>query len=64
MAPNYVDKPKFGKVPGYLKKFKSDKAAEALKWEQEQEEIMRKREMMKLQDSERRELLEVVRSYM
>ena len=62
MVPNYSEKAKFGKVPGYLKKFKNDKAMEQARWEEEQEELMRRREKMKLQDHERHELLEVDKS--
>ena len=37
---------------------------EQAKWEEEQEEMMRRREKLKLQDHERQELLEVLSFYL
>ena len=35
MMPNYVEKPKFGKVPGYLKRRKQEQVDEQKRWEEE-----------------------------
>ena len=59
MAPTYVEKKDFGKVPTYIKKIKKSKVEEQVRWEENQQEILRKREMMKLQDNEREALLQV-----
>ena len=59
MVPNYVEKKEFGKVPTYIKKLKKTREDEQKRWEDEQQEILRKREMMKLQDNERDALLQV-----
>ena len=63
MVPNYVEQQKFGKVPGYLKRRKQEQVEEQKRWEEEQEAIARKREMMKLQDHERQSILDVSRLY-
>ena len=60
MLPNYVEKPKFGKVPGYLKRRKQENIEEQKRWEEEQEAIVKRREMMKLQDGERQSILDVI----
>ena len=62
MIPNYVEKPKFGKVPGYLKRRKQEQIEEQKRWEEEQEAILKRREMMKLQDHERQSILDVIQS--
>ena len=59
MVPVFAERPKFGKVPVYLKRRKQEKLEEEERWEQEQEKIAKKREMMKLQDHERQTILEV-----
>ena len=60
MMPNYVEKPKFGKVPVYLKRRKQEQFDEQKRWEEEQEAIVTRREMMKLQDHERQSILDVI----
>ena len=62
MMPNFVEKKDFGKTPAYIKKLKKAKMEEQKRWEHEQQEIIRRREMMKLQDAEREALLMVSRS--
>ena len=59
MVPQFVEKREFGRVPGYLKRFKEERKIEVLKWEAEQEEIRRQKDMMKLQPHERQEILQV-----
>ena len=63
MIPNYVEQQKFGKVPGYLKRRKQEQVEEQKRWEEEQEAIAKKREMMKLQDHERQSILDVSSLY-
>ncbi len=58
-----LEQQKFGKVPGYLKRRKQEQVDEQKRWEEEQEAIARKREMMKLQDHERQSILDVSRLY-
>ena len=53
MVPNYAEKKEFGKVPSYIKKLKKSRIEEQKQWEDAQQEILRKREMMKLQANER-----------
>ena len=60
MMPNYVEKPKFGKVPGYLKRRKQEQVEEQKRWEEEQEAMAKRKEMMKLQDHERQSILDVM----
>ena len=52
MVPIFTEKKDFGKVPTYIKKLKKTRKEEEIRWEIEQEEIVKKREMMKLQDEE------------
>ena len=59
MVPTFVEKKDFGKVPTYIKKLKKTKLEDEKRWEHEQLEIARKREMMKLQDEERDNILQV-----
>ena len=59
MMPNYVEKQKFGKVPGYLKRRKQEQVEEQNRWEEEQEAMAKRKEMMKLQDHERQSILDV-----
>ena len=62
MVPNYVEKPKFGKVPGYLKRRKQEQVEDQKRWEEEQEAMAKRKEMMKLQDHERQSILDVSNS--
>ena len=50
----------YGRVPNYLMRMKLDKEAEQRCWEEEQKEMVRQRELMKLQDEERQTILEVI----
>ena len=59
MMPNFIEKPKFGKVPGYLKRRKQEQVDDQKRWEEEQEAIVKRKEMMKLQDHERQSILDV-----
>ena len=59
MVPNYAEKKEFGKIPTYIKKLKKSRIEEQKQWEDAQQEILRKREMMKLQANERDALLQV-----
>ena len=59
MMPNYVEKQKFGKVPGYLKRRKQEQVEEQNRSEEEQEAMAKRKEMMKLQDHERQSILDV-----
>ena len=59
MMPNFIEKPKFGKVPGYLKRRKQEQVEDQKRWEDEQEAIVKRKEMMKLQDHERQSILDV-----
>jgi hypothetical protein len=59
MVPNFMEKKEFGLTPGYIKKLKKEKMAEQERWEHEQQEIIQRREMMKLQDEEREAILQV-----
>ena len=59
MMPNFIEKPKFGKVPGYLKRRKQEQVDDQKRWEEEQEAILKRKEMMKLQDHERQSILDV-----
>ena len=62
MVPIFTEKKDFGKVPTYIKKLKKTRKEEELRWENEQAEIVKKREMMKLQDEEREQILQVLHS--
>ena len=62
MVPNYIEKPKFGKVPGYLKRRKQEQVEDQKRWEEEQEAMAKRKEMMKLQDHERQSILDVSNS--
>ena len=59
MVPTFTEKKDFGKVPTYIKKLKKSKLEDEKRWEHEQQEIIRRREMMKLQDQERDAILQV-----
>ena len=59
MVPTFTEKKDFGKVPTYIKKLKKSKLEDEKRWEHEQQEIIRRREMMKLQDQEREAILQV-----
>ena len=59
MMPNFIEKPKFGKVPGYLKRRKQEQVEDQKRWEEEQDAIVKRKEMMKLQDHERQSILDV-----
>ena len=60
MVPIFTEKKDFGKVPTYIKKLKKTRKEEEIRWENEQNEQMKKREMMKLQDEEREQILQVL----
>jgi hypothetical protein len=62
MMPNFIEKPKFGKVPGYLKRRKQEQVEDQKRWEDEQEAIVKRKEMMKLQDHERQSILDGLRA--
>ena len=59
MIPNFIEKKEYGRTPAYINKLKKERIAEQRRWEQEQQEIIRRREMMKLQDDERQSILDV-----
>ena len=59
MAPTFVEKKDFGRTPAYIKQLKMSIVDDQKRWEDEQEEIIRRREMMKLQDNEREAILQV-----
>ena len=59
MVPKHIEKKEFGKVPAYIKKIKLAKIDDQKRWEHEQQEIVRRREMMKLQNEERDAILQV-----
>ena len=59
MMPNFIEKPKFGKVPGYLKRRKQEQVEDQKRWAEEQDAIVKRKEMMKLQDHERQSILDV-----
>ena len=54
-----IEKTKFGKVPGYLKRRQQEQVDEQKRWEAEKEAIAKRKEMMKLQDHERQSILDV-----
>ena len=59
MVAKHIEKKDFGKVPTYIKKIKKATIDEQKRWEHEQQEIVRRREMMKLQNEERDAILQV-----
>ena len=59
MVPKHIEKKDFAKVPAYIKKIKKAKIEDQKRWEHEQQEIVRRREMMKLQSEEREAILQV-----
>ena len=59
MVPKHIEKKDFAKVPAYIKKIKKAKIEDQKRWEHEQQEIVRRREMMKLQNEEREAILQV-----
>ena len=56
MMPNFIEKPKFGKVPGYLKRRKQEQVDDQKRWEEEQEAIVKRKEMMKQQGEDELQL--------
>ena len=59
MVPKHIEKKDFGKVPTYIKKIKKAQVDDQKRWEHDQQEIVRRREMMKLQNEERDTILQV-----
>ena len=63
MVPVFAEKKDFGKVPNYIRKIKKNREDDQKRWEEEQREIMKKREMMRLQDYERDSILQVITNF-